>query len=267
MGSTTGRHYKKDSSSSGSKNVFLWIVFIICLVVFLFSGYKLFTIFKGYSDAADYYDDIRSYSPFIGNADTDDDGTDEIASGTALDIDSESLLAINSEFIGWLHARNTKIDYPVAAHNDNDFYLTHDFNKNPLSSGCIFMDCRCSRDLSDFRTIIYGHHMRDGSMFGTLEKFKDESFFKDHRSILFVDRNGIAHRLRIYSAHTTPSDSYVYSLNYKNDKERKSFIRKTVSNSIYKTGITPATEDHIITLSTCAYEYEGARFVVHTVLE
>ena len=95
-------------------------------------------------------------------------------------VDFDSLRAVNPEIVAWLSIDDTNIDYPVVQHSDNDYYLHHLFTGEWNSSGCLFMDCNNLADFSDLHTIIYGHHMDNGSMFQNLMGYKGQSFYDEH---------------------------------------------------------------------------------------
>ena len=95
-------------------------------------------------------------------------------------VDFDSLRSVNPEIVAWLTIDGTNIDYPVAQHSDNNYYLHHLFTGEWNSSGCLFMDCNNQTDISDRHTIIYGHHMDNGTMFQNLMGYKDQSFYDGH---------------------------------------------------------------------------------------
>ena len=103
-------------------------------------------------------------------------------------------------------------------------------------------------------------------MFGELDKYRNSSFFEKHKELLYVNEKGNVKKLQVYSAHIAKSDAYVYETEFDTDEEFAKFIEKTVSSSLYDTGIRPTSSDKIVTLSTCSYEYDDARLVVHAIL-
>lgn len=253
-----------DSKYKQIKKIFFLFGFFICLGVFIFSVYKIFSIIQEYRTAEKYYSTIQEYSPFTSDDSAKTDEKD-LKSGQ-LFIDVHSLKKINTDFVGWIYADDTKINYPVVQGTDNDFYVTHDFNKKILKNGSIFMDAHCNPNFKNKNTIIYGHNMKDGSMFGELDKYKSSSFYEKNKEILYIDKKSDAKKLKIYSAHIVKSTSYVYDCEFESDNSFEEFIEKTVSSSLYDTGVRPSVSDKIVTLSTCSYEYDEARLVIHAIL-
>lgn len=253
---------KQITTKNTKRKVISGILFFVCICIFLFSAYQVYTILREYHLAEKYYATVQEYSPF--NSELPATTTEK---SRYLAIDTKELKKTNADFIGWIYADDTKINYPVVKGKDNSFYLTRDFNKNYLQNGSIFMDYRCDSNFQNHNTIIYGHNMRDGSMFGELDKYRNYSFFEKHKEMMYVNHKGVLKTLQIYSAHIVKSDSYVYEYQFVDDEKFGKFIEKTVSSSLYDTGIKPAVSDKIVTLSTCSYEYDEARLVVHAILK
>ena len=174
----------------------------------------------------------------------------------------KELLARNPDTIGWIQIADTAVDYPILHTSDNDFYLHHDFNKNPSAAGQVFMDYRNKGDGSDMNMILYGHSMADGSIFSGLFAFKDEDFFRSHR-ILEIDTIYGLTRWEIFSAYVTSPDFYYIHTDFYYPTEEQAFKDAIAAKSKYPTGIRLTLEDRILTLSTCSYEFEDAYFVIH----
>ena len=175
--------------------------------------------------------------------------------------------------VGWIEIPNTKIDYPFVqsakdrkngvGKNSEDEYLRKDINKDYLYAGTLFMDSRNERDLSDFNTIIYGHNMKSDSMFGTLRYFKQQSFFDTNKTgTIFTDHR--VYTLEIFAFLECNDDDWViYNPKIDNEKDRTAFLThvKKLAKSHYRDiGVT--NSDHLVTLSTCAYDFKGARMVL-----
>jgi|LSQX01.3.fsa_nt_gb sortase B len=172
------------------------------------------------------------------------------------------LLEINPEIVGWISISGTNIDYPVVQTDNNEYYLSYDFRGNKARQGTIFMDYRNSPDCSDKNTIIYGHNMRDGSMFGVLARFKDKNFFQENTTILFYTLYEIT-EWEIFSAYVTDTSFNYIKQNFTSDEEYLNFINAIKDKSMHKRNVELRKDDKIITLSTCSYEFNNARFVVH----
>lgn len=179
-----------------------------------------------------------------------------------ININFEPLLEINPDIVGWISIEDTPIDYPVVQTDDNSFYLSHDFNKDSSKAGTIFLDYRIEDMLSDPHLILYGHNMRDGSMFHALMQYKEEDFFQEHRTFTF-DQLYRQDTWEIFAVYVTTIDFYYIRTSFRSDEDFLDFIAQFQARSMYDTGIEITADDQILTLSTCTYEYDDARFVIH----
>ena len=177
-------------------------------------------------------------------------------------VDFDALKKLNPDVVGWIYQKDTIINYPIMRGSDNDRYLHADINKKYSVSGSIFMDYRNNADFSDFNTIVYGHHMHDGSMFKSLRGYtKENDYYKDHKTLELITPDKKYH-LEIISSYITPATSDAYKYSFINEAEKQVFIDNAVMKSKISTGVTATTSDKIVTLSTCAYDYDEARYVV-----
>lgn len=171
------------------------------------------------------------------------------------------LLAQNEDAVGWIQISNTKVDYPVAKSVNNDYYLHRDLNRKKSYAGTLFMDYRNKGDPLDRHSIIYGHNMKDGTMFGTLRLFKKKAFFDANRfftySTLYEDI-----QWEIFSAYIAPAKLDLIQTNFVNDDEFMRFITAEQSKSTFPTDVVLKPTDRILTLITCTYEIPDARYVI-----
>lgn len=172
------------------------------------------------------------------------------------------LLEINDEIVGWINIKDTNIDYPVVQGEDNKFYLDHNVKKEKSKAGSIFMDYRNNGDDRDKNTILYGHHMKDGTMFKDLMGYKDPNFLKDHLIISFSTLYK-KNLWEIFSVYVTDIEFDYIKTDFHTDEEYHKFLEEITEKSLFNTNIQPTIEDKIITLSTCSYEFDNGRFVVH----
>ena len=163
----------------------------------------------------------------------------------------EKIKEVNEDIVGWLKVDNTKIDYPVVKGNDNKYYLKHDFNRNNNSAGWIFMDYR--NNLDDQNIVIYGHHRRDGSMFGSIDKI-----YKNGGKITLVVGDE-TRTYQIFSIYETTSNDYYSITNFDNIAEA---IEEFKDRSEIDFKQSDFSTKQIITLSTCTNDNKG-RIVVH----
>ena len=144
---------------------------------------------------------------------------------------------------------------------DNDFYLTHLADGTPNSSGSIMLDRANAGDFSDTVSILHGHHMRSGSMFGDLDAYEDEAFYRAHPTIRLCTPAGDCD-VAVFAAYTVDGYAFGYPTSFADEASFDAFVRRAVSATGYETGVEVAWGDRILLLSTCAYAYDGARFVV-----
>lgn len=167
----------------------------------------------------------------------------------------------NSDTIGYIKINDTVIDYPVVYSGDNEYYMDHSFEKDESKAGHIFLDFRCNTKEPERNMILYGHHMKNGSMFAQLMKYKDREFFESHPTMSFNTLYE-EHEWEIFAAYVTDTSFYYINTDFHNDAEWLEFIRTCQEKSQYPTDVILTEDDIILTLSTCTYEYDDARYVV-----
>jgi len=233
-------------------------LFCLSLALFIFSVYKLLNVYMNYKAGNDFYKNISHYKPVnFEEPDTTSNETKQQASqGFA------ELKQINSDIIGWLTLDDIPIDYPFAQSADNDYYLRRDLYGEYLYAGTIFMDYRCAPDMSDFWNILYGHHLKNSSMFGSLKKFGDKSYFDEHKTGTLILENQTL-KLEIFSyIETNSSDSYIYGLNDGSKNEKQAILDYVRQKSEFYRDIDAGIEDDYLILSTCGYDFDQQRIVL-----
>ncbi len=196
-----------------------------------------------------------------------DEETGQEKTYTILD-EYKSLYNQNKNLIGWLKIADTNIDYPVMQTEDNEFYLDHDVNNEPDKNGTLFMDSECDILKPSSNFIIYGHNMRSGNMFGNLDKYKSEAYYKEHPVILFdtLYEKGIYEIMYVFNSHIYTEDEitfkYYQMIDIASEKEFESNMKSMQEISLYQTGVQAVYGDQLLTLSTCDYEEDDGRFVV-----
>lgn len=186
---------------------------------------------------------------------------------TVLD-EYKSLYNHNKNLIGWLKIADTNIDYPVMQTDNNEFYLDHDVDHEPDKNGTLFMDYQCDVLAPSFNFIIYGHNMRSGNMFGNLDKYKSEDYYKKHPRILFdtIYEKGTYEVMYVFNSHIYTEDEitfkYYQMIDVASEKEFESNMKSMQEISLYDTGVTAVYGDQLLTLSTCDYGEDDGRFVV-----
>ena len=185
---------------------------------------------------------------------------------TDVQVEFDKLKEENPDIIAWIRFDNEElgISYPVLYSGDNKKYLRTDIYGEKHTAGSIFLEALNQPDFSDYYNIIYGHNMRDGSMFGNLKKYKDEGFWNDNQYFTIYTEDTV-YRYRIFSFENAVNGGDVYKVGYQPGKEYEQFIDTMVRDSDIETGITPQSTNKIVTLSTCTGSGYTKRFAVHAV--
>ena len=176
--------------------------------------------------------------------------------------EEENLYDKYEDYRGWIKIDNTNINYPIVQGKDNSFYLDKDINKNYLSSGSIFMNY-LNHGSNDENTVLFGHHMRNKTMFAQLKKYKEKEFFYGNNDIVIEVENGKVLKYKVFSAYVTDAKDNYIKTNFDDKAQYKEFLEDIKNKSLYKSDIDVNENDKIITLSTCSYEFNDARMVVH----
>lgn len=180
----------------------------------------------------------------------------------------ETLYNKNKRLIGWLKIEDTNIDYPVLQTTDNIFYLDHNFEQEYDRNGSLFLDAECDIVHRNTNLIIYGHHMRSGKMFGNLNKYSSESYYKEHPMIQFdtIYEKGTYQVMYVFRSKIYNEDEIVFKyyqfFDAVSEKEFTSNMQEMAALSLYDTGVTASFGDELLTLSTCDNSETDGRFVV-----
>lgn len=174
-----------------------------------------------------------------------------------------TLYTENKNICGWIKVDGTPIDYPVMQYSDNEFYMRHGFGGEYRYSGIPFMDFQCSLDPRSDNIIIYGHNMKDGTMFAGLSAYESSSFFKNHTTIKF-DTLYSESVYKIAAVFYVKPDSFSYHtvIDFESDEEFDEFARQTKNLRLYDTSVELSRGDRLLTLSTCAYHTRDERLVI-----
>jgi len=182
--------------------------------------------------------------------------------------DPVDISEFNENVIGWINVNGTNIDYPVVQADDNDFYLDHNYKGEKDSYGSIYMDFRNVSVERDDNIIIYGHKIRDGSMFSDLANYTNGNSYKDYfekNNTITLDLNGGRTTWEIYSTYVVnldQEDYYLYTI-YKDKQNYLDFVEETKERSLVKKDIEITKDDTIISLVTCNFWYDNARVILH----
>lgn len=261
---------KMEQKMKLSKKNILFIILVILLIILLLGlGYILFVVYNNYT-ARNNYNNIKdtAFSTQETNSETQPfTGHKELADNP---VNFNSLKEVNEEIYAWIYVPGTEVDYPVLQSFTSDFfYLDHDVYKNYLFAGSIYTESCNLRNFTDRNTVLYGHNMADGSMFATLHRFEDESFFKENKYI-YVYLPGRKLTYEIVSAYNYDDRHIMNSFNFNDDEVFKEYIEfvmnphSSVSN--VNTDIELDLNSKLITLSTCLNSNDDGRYLVQGVL-
>ena len=154
------------------------------------------------------------------------------------------------------------INYPVAQAEDNDKYLYNFIDGRYNGSGTLFFDYLCEPDLTSTNTVMYGHHMNDGSMLASLTKYSSQDYYNAH-PVMYYNTPTANYRVELFSGYITDPGSVSYIVEFGGDYSYQDFLDEVRSLSEFESDVEVTTEDRIMTFSTCTYEYNNARFVLH----
>lgn len=244
------------------------ILIIVFLAVFLFCAGSLYLIMSRYkNDDMIYFNAAKEYT--IQEEDSSDEAVSDEDEGeiefSPIGIDFESLLAANSDIIGWIYCEDTVINYPVLQGEDNDFYLHHTYEGDYSVAGSIFVDTTNRPGFVDSNTVIYGHHMKNGSMFASLEKWKDQEYYEEH-PVMWLLTPEQDYKIVLFSCYGTSAYSDTYTVFTRPCEELNDYLDDCVWQSEFQSDIELDPEAHYVVLSTCAYMFDNARYVVHGML-
>ena len=180
-------------------------------------------------------------------------------------VDFASVQKEGLNVLAWLYSADTLINYPVVIYGDNSHYLTHDYTGSHSSSGALFFDYRLSKQLDGQNLIIYGHHMKNRSMFGSLLQYQKQDYYDEHPTmyLLTQEKN---YRIELFAAQFTDSEQKQFPVWFESDQKRQAFVQMAIADSTFQASdITYHTEDQIISLVTCAYSnyIKDAKFIVY----
>ncbi len=264
-------------------DVIRFVLMIIALAVFVYSGWTLYGFYREYRKGTVEYDNLESSYTVAEreseNLDSleDDEALLQSVSGrevvTTLEngaevtlptmtnpIDFEELTKVNPDIAGWLKIRALDISYPVVRGEDNDYYLHRTFEREDNFAGCLFMNYENEKDFTDQNTVIYGHNMKNGSMFGKLKQFGEAEVFNKSK-FFWIFTPDFIYQYRIFSAMVVDKVGLTYQIAFTED-EFRDFVEVAFENSqVDNTGVQVTGEDRVVTLSTCTGD-DATRFVV-----
>jgi sortase B len=226
------------------------------LVIFILSATHIYQYYHERAEANAKTEDLRR----LALEDNPDASDDKSGVKAPISVDFDALQAENEDVIAWIYCEDTPINYPIVKSADNSDYLHALLDGSYNAEGTLFVDYRNASDFSDFYTIVYGHNMKNADMFGTLVNYREQEYYDEHPVMWLLTPDG-DYRVDLFSGYVIPSDSSVYSV-ITAKEEKESFLRTAYTSSLFDSTVTCSTSERFLLLSTCSYEYDGARFVV-----
>lgn len=245
----------------------------VFLVVLLVSGFKVYSILHEYKVAENMYNSLND--KFVTTppptetkapiSDNQPEPEEEKKPNSPINVDFDLLLEEWPDVKGWLYSEGTVINYPIA-HDPydtaNEKYLYNFLDGTYNGSGTLFIDYRCAGDFSGEATVIYGHHMNDGSMLASICGYAEQEYYDEH-PVMYLNTPGQNYRLDVFSAYITEAnDEITYTYGFNDRSSYESYLDYITRRSFFDCDVEVTGDDRIVLFSTCTYEYENARFVL-----
>ena len=268
------------------KNWFHRIFVLVVLGVFIVSAVKLTAIYLRYRNSRSVQQEaVQQYTRTsaaakqnAGSSGSSSSGSSQAqmqpADGSAesaveaepvyapIEVDFARLKQVSGDVVGWIYCEGTVINYPVVYGRDNEYYLERNYTGAYDPSGAIFTDMRNKYGFADHNVILYGHHMQDGSMFATLRKWFDSSYYAEH-PVMWLLTPEQDYRVDLFAGYVTNADSETYSVFRSAGPELGAYLNWARRWSAIASAVETGEEDQYVVLSTCAYDTEESRSVLH----
>lgn len=260
------------------KNAILIIIICLLLMILLLSGWKAYTIWQEYQKGEQTYEDLDQYISVPEKTEpADPEKTEPTKPGAPEQetqptepeefwpqVDFEKLQQLNPDVVGWIYIEGTQVNYPIVQGKDNDYYLYRLFTGERNSSGSIFLEAGLPRDFTAQNNPVYGHHMKNGTMFADVINYKKQEFYETHPVALLMtpEKN---YELVLFSGYVVKPTDDSWDTSF-SEEAFGQWLQKVKNRSLFISDVVPTVQDRIVTLSTCTYETDDARFVVHGIL-
>ena len=253
---------KKQQKKHHRGNFFSNIILIIAIGIFLFSGYKLYDIYAEYRKGDKEYEHIQKVVIQQEPQKEEDDGDKQ----PDFIVDFEALKSMNQDTVGWIRFDEPKqISYPLVKGLDNSKYLRTTFEGKRNAAGALFLDVANAADFSDRNTFIYGHNMKNGSMFGQLRKFKNAAFCEQNPYFYISTPDGRESKYQIFAVKVVSDTSANYRKEYMDDADFLQYIQMIRQGSVCSPNVEIGADAKIVSLSTCTNVRDDERLLVHGV--
>ena len=266
---TNGRRATSGKKKRQSQ-VLRYVILAILLGILIFAVSKIVSYFKQQADAENIQSGVENefvvpgddvVTPVVPDDNTEDDGNEkkpeqeQKPEPETIKVDFDRLISKYPDVVGYIYGAYTGISYPIVQSSSNDYYINHDLDGNVNNNGSIFMEYLNSSDFSDHNTLVYGHNMKSGLMFAHLTNYKNQSYYNAH-PYFYIYTPTQDYKLNLYAGFVCEHDDEVYALSL-----TQSQLAAMAERSTFKSNIGVPT-GQIMTLSTCSYEFNDARYVV-----
>lgn len=177
-----------------------------------------------------------------------------------VEVDFVTLLETNSDVVGWLYCPDSQINLPLVQGTDNAKYLHTRLDGTGSASGTLFLDYQNAGNFSDVNTVIYGHNMKNGTMFAGLLKYWSEDYYDTHPDMWLLTPGG-DYRVELLAGFVTYANAPIYAIDAE-PEEVVELVENAMAQSSFRTGAELSPEDRFLTMSTCSYEFDEARYVI-----
>ena len=247
-----------------------WLILILCLVIAGFSAWKLWGYYQKYHNGEKEYEQLTEYVK-ENTENVEESEKEEQKDSCPITVDFEALSQINSDVVGWIYIPDSEINYPIVQNPDNEYYLNHTFEGKDNFTGAIFLDSLCQPDFSSDNSIVDGHNLKTGVMFGTLKKMYDidynkEADYREHPVIwILTPEENMEYRIFAAREISARNDTDVYMVEAGIENEYADFLNEQKEKSAYITDTELDETEPMLTLSTCTSSSEDGRFVVQAI--
>lgn len=246
------------------KKIRVFFIILLC-IVFFSSLIFLLQIIMEYRMTDKLYEESALKFTTEAKGEESAEGTGEDTGKVPITVDFAALRRINSDVVGWIYCEGTDINYPVLQGEDNDIYLHHTYDGAENRAGSIFVEALNARDFADSNTIIYGHHMKNGSMFATLRNWADQEYYEEH-PVFWLLTPKQNYQIKLFSGYTTSATSDTYTIFQGPSQELNDYLQMAHANSDFSADVETDANGKYVVLSTCEYVYTNARYVLHGML-
>lgn len=261
-------------------NIPLIVLIVLLVGGLIFAAWQLGSIFLGYSRDRSAYADLaaNALSAMAEKEETSNRQPEDIQtqpntpetpaeSEVPFQVDWDYLRTINEDIVGWLYSPGTVINYPVVQSQDHDFYLDHGFDGGSNTTGTLFADRASVSGITQSNYIIYGHNMKDESMFGTFKHYVEKSYYEQHPVLYYMTPNG-SYRVELVCARTVEATVDNFPTYFSSTEDQQAYLNDITSSAYWVNYDAVTTEYQLMTLSTCtsASNFRDPRFLVHGIM-